>query len=330
MIYTKSRPLRILTPLKLVSTENWPGETPVEILHMDSWGDAGNLMPGVDVLFNQVFTKEMAEDADSLKFIQATGAGIGLVDLDVVPKGCSVALAYEHENGIAEWVIMAMIALNREVLKGHEDMRNGTWEMHPSYGINPRPELRGQTLGIIGLGHIGKKTAEVARFFGMRVVCATRTVPSTQEQRRLGLEYATTMQDIDRVLAESDFVVLSLTLVPETEGLIGAEQLAIMKRESHLINVSRAELVQEKALFDALKDRSIKGAALDVWFQEPLGAEESPKPSDYPFWELDNVLMSPHTSGITQQMVSGRIEFAAQNIDRFARGEPLQNVVHVG
>ena len=88
--------------------------------------------------------------------------------------------------------------------------------------------------------------------------------------------------------------------------------------------------MDEKALYDALKDKRIRGAALDVWFQEPRGPEDFPKPASYPYWELDNVLMSPHAATITEEMRSGRIEFAASNIDRFANGEPLENLVFTG
>ena len=202
--------------------------------------------------------------------------------------------------------------------------------MHVTRGVRPWPELKGQTLGIVGLGHIGKKAAEFARAFGMRVVAATRTVPSDEERLRLGLDIITDMKGLDHILGESDFVLLSLPLTEETQGLIGAEELAQFKPEAHLINVSRAGLVDEKALFDVLKDKQIKGAALDVWFQEPTGPNDSPKPAHYPYWELDNVLMSPHAATITEQMRDGRLAFAAENIDRFARGEPLENVVYTG
>ena len=330
MTFTRDKPLRILTPRRYIKSENWPGQTPVEILHMADIYDASPFHLGVDVLLAQVFTKEMAHAADSLRLIQATGTGIERIDLSVVPPGCQVATVYEHENAIAEWVIMAMIALNRDTIRAHNDVRDATWKMHVTRGAPPRHELRSQTLGIVGLGHIGRRTAELARAFGMRLVAATRTVPPDEERLRLGLDFTTDMMGLDRVLGDSDFILLSLPQTQETQGLIGVDELAKMKPEAHLINVSRAGLVDEKALFDALKSKQIKGAALDVWFQEPTGPDDFPKPSQYPFWELDNVLMSPHSATITHEMRDRRLEFAAANIDRFARGEPLENVVYTG
>lgn len=135
---------------------------------------------------------------------------------------------------------------------------------------------------------------------------------------------------MDTVLAESDFVLLATALSSETEDLIGAAELALMKPESSLINVARARLVDEDALFDALRDRRIRGAAIDVWWGEPLAPDQSPAPSRRAFFELDNVLMSPHISGITAAMVQRRVQAAADNIDRLARGEPLQNIVYQG
>jgi phosphoglycerate dehydrogenase-like enzyme len=329
MIYSPKNPLRILTPRKEVTEEVWPGEIPVEILHMDGWHDAQLLLPKVEVLLSQVFSREMAHAAGSLKLIQAMGAGIERIDLGVLPKGCQVAIVFEHENAIAEWVIMSMIALNREAMRAHLDVRNVTWEMHVTRGIRTPPELRSQTLGVLGLGHIGKRTTELARAFGMRVIAATRTVPSEEEGLKLGLDMVTNMQGLDCVLSEADFVLLSLPLNEDTRGLIGAKELACMKPDAHLINVSRAWLVDERALFNALRDKRLKGAALDVWFQEPTNRNESPKPSKYPYWELDNVLMSPHSATMTRQMYSGRMASAAKNIDRFARGEALENVVYI-
>lgn len=329
MSYSQDRPLRILTPRKEITLDNWPGQTPVEISYMDGWYDETVLFQGVEVLLSQIFTTEMARAAESLRLIQAMGAGVERIDFDAVPAGCKVAIVYEHENAIAEWVIMAMIALNRETLRAHGDVRDAKWEMHVTRGVRTPPELRSQTLGIIGLGHIGKRTAELVRTFGMRVVAATRTVPSEEERLRLGLDVVTNMQRLNQILDESDFVLLSLPLTGETRGLIGAGELARMKPEACLINVSRAQLVDEKALFDALKDKQIKGVALDVWFQEPTSRDESPRPSKYPYWELGNVLMSPHAATMTRQMYSGRIASAARNIDRLARGEPLENVVYV-
>lgn len=323
-----NRPLKLLTPIKIITAENWPGEIPVEIRYASSLTDA-SMLPGTDVLLSQAFTKEMAQKADSLKLIQSVGAGFENIDLNVVPPGCQVAIVYDHERAIAEWIVMAMIALNRELLKADPALRQGNWELSYFRTEFP-PELAEQTLGIIGLGRIGRQTAASAHGLGMRVITATRTVPAAEEIHQLDIELALGMNGLNQVLSESDFVLLSLPLTGTSKDLIGASELALMKPTAHLINVGRAGLVEEGALFNALKEKRIKGAALDVWYHEPQNVNDNPMPADYAFWELDNVLMTPHLSSMTTGMIQRRFESCARNIDCFARGTPLQNVVHVG
>jgi len=129
------------------------------------------------------------------------------------------------------------------------------------------------------------------------------------------------------MLPACDFVVLCTALGPETEGLIDARRLALMKRSAFLVNIARGQIVDEGAIYAALRDRRIGGAALDVWWQYPDAAEPERRPSRYPFHELRNVIMTPHCSGWTEGMVARRWAEVAGNINRFIRGEPLINVV---
>jgi phosphoglycerate dehydrogenase-like enzyme len=324
----ETRPLSILTPWKIVTEDNWPGETPV-VIHYSSGPTDSSLLPGTDVLLSFIFTREMAQKADSLKLIQNVGAGYDNIDLTAVPPRCQVAIVYDHERAIAEWVVMAILALNRELLKSDLTLRNGSWEMSALRSDFP-PELAEQTLGIIGLGHIGCQTATFARALGMRVITATRTVPAAEEIKQLGLAMAKGMDGLGQVLSESDFVLLSMPLTETTRGMIGARELALMKPTAHLVNVGRAGLVEEEPLFQALKTKQIKGAALDVWYQEPQHIDDKLMPAKFPFWELDNVLMTPHLAGSTTGVFKRRIASFASNIDHLARGEKLENVVYIG
>jgi phosphoglycerate dehydrogenase-like enzyme len=280
------------------------------------------MLPGVAVFLDQSFTKEMGEAADQLKLIQCTAGGYDGIDFEAVPVGCVVANVYEHEKPIAEWVMMAMIALDREVIKADRTLRTGSWEMRVLY-----PELEGRTLGIIGLGHVGRQTATLAKAFGMRVIAITRTLPSEADSRSLGLDFVLRTDGLGRLLQEADFVLLSVGLNDSTRGIIGERELSLMKPTANLISAARAEVVDEQALFAALKDNRIKGAALDGWYREPAGPDDAPIPATQPFWELDNVIMSPHVAGATTGVLRRRINFFAQNIDRFARGEPVLNIV---
>jgi phosphoglycerate dehydrogenase-like enzyme len=281
------------------------------------------LLRGAHAVITTVFTPEMGRAADSLKAILLPAAGYENINKDAVPEGCAVANAYEHEAPIAEWVLMAMVALDHEVLKADRTFRAGSWEMWPArHGVFR--ELQGQTLGVVGLGRIGMRVAQVARFLGMRCVAATRTIPAKLPS------YMDKVVGIDRlrdVLGESDFVLVSIPLRAETRGLIGERELAAMKRTAYVINPARGAVIDEEALFEALRDGRIAGAALDTWWQYPQGQDDSPRPSRYPFWELENVLMTPHQSGATNGTSRRRGRIVAGNIDRLYRGEPLINIV---
>lgn len=319
-------PIKVLTPYKMVTKNIWPGEVPFELFYAEDQSDLVAKIPGMDVLFALIFTEEMGRGADQLKLIQCAGAGYENIDFNAVPAGCMVANVFEHEKPVAEWVIMTMIALDRELFKADRTLRAGSWEMsywnHDFY-----PELEGRTLGIVGLGRIGRRTAEIANVFGMHLIAATRTVPTEADTQSLGFDGIFSMDQLDDVLQRTDFLLLSLPLNNSTQKLITERELSLMKPTSCLINVARAEIVDEQALFTALKTRQIRGAALDVWYHEPTGPKDAPKPASQPFWKLDNVIMSPHVSSITKGLLRRRINFAAKNVDRLARGESLMNVI---
>ena len=319
-------PIKILTSFRAVNQDNWPGKMPVEFLYADDEAGLIAQLPEAHVFITIAFNKAMGAVATQLGLITG-GAGTDGIDFDAVPEGCLVANVYEHEIPIAEWVIMVMLAFNREFIKSHNTLQAGSWEMSPWQGAI-FSELNDRTLGIVGLGRIGRKTAEFAKAFNMRLIAATRTVPSQAEIEAFGFDAVHSLDNLDTVLQESDFLMLSLPLTDATTNLINERALSLMKPTACLINVARAEVVEEEALFKALQSKQIKGAALDVWYQEPNGPSEAPLPATHPFWELDNVIMSPHSSSITMGLVQRRIAFMAQNIDRWARGEQVLNVVN--
>ncbi|MEV0290415.1 NAD(P)-dependent oxidoreductase [Kribbella sp. NPDC050820] len=143
-----------------------------------------------------------------------------------------------------------------------------------------------------------------------------------------GLNWAGDTAQLPRLLDESDVLVVSAPLTDATHGLIGAAELKRLGRDGVLVNVARGPLVQEQALYDALRDRTIRGAALDVWYSYP-GPDGVGKPADAPFGELDNVLLTPHVSGITRQTFLGRVQDIAANITALAAGNELRNVVRL-
>jgi phosphoglycerate dehydrogenase-like enzyme len=161
--------------------------------------------------------------------------------------------------------------------------------------------------------------------FGCRILAANRSA----RQPEPGTERVLPLEELDRMLPECDTVALCTALGPETTGLIDARRLALMKPSAFLINIARGQVVDEDALFEVLRDRTIGGAALDVWWQYPSPAEPQRRGSRHPFHDLPNVIVTPHNSGWTAGMVRRRWDEIADNVSRFARGDPLINLVTV-
>lgn len=177
-------------------------------------------------------------------------------------------------------------------------------------------DLRGSTLGIVGLGEIGRETAARAVAFGMDVVAASRRT----DDRPATVRELWGMDDLDRLLTIADFVVIAAPLTSATKGLIGRCELETMKRSAYLINVGRGAIVRLDELTRALELRLIAGAALDV-------VEEEPLPPDHPLWSREDVIITPHVAGYSSSVVGRRLQIVLDNVDRYAAGRPLLNVV---
>ena len=261
-----------------------------------------------------------------LKLFQIPWTGHEWTSPERMPKGVPVCNTFEHEICIAEYVLAGMLEWTIGLRRMDAGFRARGWggkavATGPQHG-----ELFGRTLGVIGYGHIGHEVAVRARAFGMKAVGIRRAdVPCPPE-----LDWLGTMARLDELLAVSDFVLVACGLNDETKGLIGAEQLGRMKRGAVIVNVARGAIIDEAALFAALKEKRIGGAVLDVWYNymEP-GAPEV-WPSNLPFQELQNTILTAHESASTQAQVERRWDFVAANLERAARGEAPRNLLFVG
>ena len=260
--------------------------------------------------------------APRLRLLQLPGAGTDDIAFESVPAQAAVCNVYEHEIGIAEYILSAMLQWVIGIPRMDAALRRGQWL--GSHLSGPRhDELYGKTVGIIGYGHIGREVARRASAFGMKVLACSRTPRSADEF----VERVDGMNCLPALLQESDFVVLALPLEPSTAGMIGTQQLAKMKPGAVIVNVARGALIDERALFEACRDKRIGGAVIDTWFQYPAHGDAIAEPSSLPFRELENVIMTPHASGWTEGLRPRRSKMIAGNLDRLARGEPLINVV---
>jgi phosphoglycerate dehydrogenase-like enzyme len=298
---------------------------PCEIIVADE-AEIISKLPRVDVLVTLAFTREMGAAAQHLKLLQVPGAGLDRIDRAALSAGTRLANVYGHEVGIAEYVLGAMLALARELGRLDAALRRGVWESQWAVGLTPPPlwpELAGKTLGILGYGRIGQAVARRAHAFDMEVLATRRDVAQADP---LGIASVRGGDAVDDVLTRSDYLVVTLPLTSETRGLLDAARLRSMKASAILVNVARAQIVDEAALYQALVERRIAGAVLDVWYRYPTDVGPT-LPASQPFHELSNVLMTPHVSGWTDGMLRARAAVIAENIGRTARGEPPVNLV---
>jgi phosphoglycerate dehydrogenase-like enzyme len=260
--------------------------------------------------------------APKLKLLHLPGAGTDDIAFEAVPARAAVCNVFEHEIGIAEYVMSAMLQWVIGIPRMDAALRRGEW--YGSHLSGPRHgELYDKTLGIVGYGRIGHEVATRARAFGMSVLACSRT-PGSGEGLVPQVE---PMGKLDDLLAKVDFLLLALPLDSSTAGLIGTQQLARMKSGAFIINVARGALIDEKALYEACRDHRIGGAAIDTWYRYPAQGQVRGEPSSLPFRDLDNIIMTPHGSGWTEGLLPRRCRLIARNLDRLARGEPLFNVV---
>jgi phosphoglycerate dehydrogenase-like enzyme len=283
-------------------------------------------LPEVDVLVTMAFTPEMGAAGRRLKLVQVPGAGLDRIDRSALPTGTWLANVYGHEIGIAEYVIGAMLALTRGFARLDASLRRGHWESQWAVSTPPPapwPELAGKTLGILGYGRIGQCVARRAQAFDMAVWAIRRDLKRSDTH---GLAFLGGPDALDEVLRRADYLAITLSLTEATRGLLGERELRLMKPAAVLVNVARAEIVDEAALYRALAQRMLAGAALDVWYQYPKGPGPI-FPARHAFHELPNVLMTPHVSGWTEGMLETRAKLIAENIHRVARSEPPAHLI---
>lgn len=285
---------------------------------------------GADAIVALSLPREVLGRAKQLKVFLFPGAGVLETDPACNPAGCAVSNVYEHAAAVAEYVLAAMLIHATGILRYAGSFRSGCWAGSGRLGGATHGEISGRTVGIVGYGTIGQAIARRARPFGLRViaVCEDPSLPLPGDAVRP--EFLGAPGDLPLLLAESDFLALACPLTPQTRGLLGERELARMKPSAVLINVARAEIADERALFDALRAGRIAGAALDVWYRYPASAGERLHGSELPFHELPNVLATPHLAGWTAEMVERRIRKMAENLKRLERGEALERVVLTG
>jgi phosphoglycerate dehydrogenase-like enzyme len=272
-----------------------------------------------DAAFAAFLDKDLIPSLTRLRWVQAPAAGVAhMLSSELAASAIVLTSARGvRARAIAEHVILMALALARQLPLVLERQSERTWALDEIEAAGTIRTLHGRQMGIVGLGSIGSEVARLATGMGMRVI-ATRKHASGPPPE--GIDAVLPPERLTELLSSSDVVVLSAALTAETRLLIGRNALAHVKRGAWLINIGRGQLVDDDALIEALRDGRLGGAALDVFRREPL-------PADSPYWDLPNVIVTPHLSGAMEDYWTPLVGLFAENLRRFEKGDPLINVV---
>ena len=258
------------------------------------------------------FTAEVLKACPGLKHLAVWGTGTDNVDLPAA-KALGILVTNTPNtatDSVAEQGLALMLAVARQIPSMDAQVKRGEWVR------GMLTQLAGKTLGILGTGVIGLRMAQLGKGIGMQVIAWTYH-PDPAKAAAVGLRYLPTMAD---VLRQADVVSLHLRYSPETERLIGANELALMKPTALFVNTARGQLVDQQALYEALRDGTIAGAGLDVFEQEPIDPHD-------PLLTLPNLVLSPHTAGTTPEALMNGLNLCATNVGAFLNGRVQNRVV---
>jgi len=289
---------------------------------LDAWDrdTLRRLLPDADVAFTPFVDRDIFGSLARLRWVQSPAVGVGslmfpeLLASDVVITSARGIRA----RAIAEHVLGVTIALARRLPVAIRAQREHRWAQAQLEGpdVDVRT-LQGQRMGIVGLGSIGQALAGIAAPFGFRISGIRRRATDPPPP---GVEAVWPPDRLDDLLAQSDVVVIAAPHTPDTKRLIGRREIDVVKRGALLVNVARGKMIDDEAVIDALRDGRLGGAALDVFTQEPLD------PSS-PYWDLPNVIVTPHVSGALRDYWTPLVALFSENLRRFERGDALVNVV---
>jgi len=268
--------------------------------------------------FDQTHLDDLPELAPKVQWIQATSSGIGpfverMGYARRMPRTVITRASGVHAQPLAEFCIMVMLMFRKGLHRLMRDQERRHWERYAG------TDLEGRTLVVVGLGGVGREVARVAKALRMRVI-GVEVEGFMADPVGVPVDELKTPAELHSVLGRAEHLVLIAPHTPETEGMIGARELALMPRGAILINIARGALVEEGALADALRSGHLAGAGLDVFAREPLQP-------DSPFWDMPNVLVSPHSASTSDRENRRLTDLFCENLRRFLAGEPLFNVL---
>lgn len=299
----------------------------------DGWTVRGYLAPAdipddvaatVEVIIAAITPVDarLLERCPKLRLVQVPGHGFDHVDVRAAQElgvpVCTVQSSGAEAHTVAEWTILTAGALSRRLVQGHNALARGDYANIPLMQAGVF-ELAHKTIGIIGLGRIGREVAKRANGFDMAVIYFDALRPTPEEESSMGVVFA----ELDDLLTRADIVTIHVPTTSRTRGMIGAREIELMKPDALIVNTARGDVIEHDALVHALSTGRIRGAALDVFDPEPPTSAE-------PLLSLPNVLLSPHMAGVTAESVMRIMAAAAENCRRARDGQPLVDVLAEG
>ncbi len=300
----------------------------IEFIYRPNYDNIEDYIEDADVIIAASLRPEQFRTAKKVRWIYSTAAAVHqllfpeLINSDVILTNASEV----HGHCVAQHVMSLIFVAARRIDVDVRYQQKRYWGQEDLWQQHPRTrEIDGATLGLVGVGAIGRDVARMASAVGMRVIAVREHpqrgidwLPSDSPERARHAVYG--IDQLDRMLQEAGFVVLAAPITNRTQRLMNAERLSLMKPDAWLINVGRGALVDESALIQALRDKTLGGAALDVFDTEPL-------PPDSALWGFENVIITPHVAGMTDKIWDRQFEFFSENLRRFLAGKPLLGVV---
>jgi phosphoglycerate dehydrogenase-like enzyme len=282
----------------------------------------------VHILIDGRPTRERMVAFSALEAVIIPFAGIPETTRELLVEFPQIRVHNLHHNATAtaEYAIALLLAAAKFLLPIDRRFRNHDWT--PRYQPNPSSLLEGKRVLILGYGEIGRRVARICSGFGPEI-CAVRR--SIEEPEMDGDVELYPVRSLHSLLQQANILMVCLPLTPETHGMIGVKELNVLPEDSIVVNVARGDIIEEKALFEALSSKRLASAGLDVWYQYPQREEDrsNTPPSKYPFHQLENVVMSPHRAGMWNESERVRMEHLARLLNCAARNEPMDHLVDI-
>lgn len=273
-----------------------------------------------DILFDfdQTHLNDLPELAPNVKWMQATSSGIEhalhkLKYAERMPNTIFTTAKGVHDQPLAEFCLMVMMAFNKKFVQTLERQKKKHWERFAG------TDLRGRTIGIVGMGKVGQRVGQLCQAFGMKVLGVKRETKGI-ESASVYADELYSQSELHKILPRSEFLILIAPHTPETEKMIGEKELALLPKGAILINIGRGALIDESSLISSLQSGHLGGAGLDVFEVEPL-------PASSPLWDMPNVIVSPHSGSTSDRENELITDIFCENLKNFLKGKPLINVI---